>query len=158
MELNLQLLHWHWWVIGLVLVVIEALLPSGMWAAMAMAAISTGAAAWLIEGLAWQFQLGIFCTLLLIFIVVISIVKKRLPGRSEKEGSADSPKAKAYIGKDITLTGPIKNGFGEVQMDEIWWSIKGPDLKKGTKVRVIGTDAGMLSVLPLPNQQDNNNH
>lgn len=148
MELNLQLLHWHWWVLGLVMVVIEAMIPSGLWAAMAGAAIIVGAAAWMIEGLSWQFQLGLFSSLLLIFMFIISKIKKRIPTEN-LDGSADSPKARAYIGRDIILTGAIQNGFGEVEMDDIWWSIKGPDLKKGTKVRVIGTDAGMLSVLPI---------
>ncbi len=153
MELNLQLLHWHWWVLGLVMVVIEAMIPSGLWAAMAVAAVLVGAAAWIIEGLSWQFQLGLFSSLLLIFMFIITKIKKRIPA-GNLDGSADSAKAKAYIGKDIILTGAIQNGFGEVEMDDIWWSIKGPDLKKGTKVRVIGTDAGMLSVLPITQKDE----
>ena len=45
-----------------------------------------------------------------------------------------------------TLDQAIENGVGYVRLDDSRWKVSGPDLPKGTKVRVTGADGTVLEV------------
>ena len=143
-----ELLFWHWWALGLVLVVMEALTPSGIFAGMAVSAGATGAVSLANEELAWEPQVAIFA----VITVLITFAWRKILGVSASEGEEFSTRAKAkkLVGTEFELTLPLQNGFGEALVDGINWELKGPDSKKGSRVRIIGIDGNILVVYPLP--------
>lgn len=136
---------WHWWVISLGVIVIEALKPSGVFAAIALATALTGAALMKVPDFAIQLQLGMVATLSLVLAIIFRLFAKHA-GPADERFKA---KASEHIGREIVLKMPIQNGFGEAKLDEHFWELKGPDLPVGTKVRIIGVDGNMLAVRPL---------
>lgn len=55
-----------------------------------------------------------------------------------------------HIGQTITLEGPIRNGAGRLKIGNREWSIRGPELPAGAKVRVTGVDGSILLVDRVP--------
>ena len=140
-----KLEFWHWWAIALIFVVVEALSPSGAMAALAVAAAIVGAIFMLEPEMEAMTQLGIFFGLSVVLFLMFHFFLKDLVAQSKK----DKASAQALIGKQYTLTSSVRNGFGELVIDGERWSLKGPDIDKGTEVRIIGLDSKMLVVAPV---------
>ncbi|MDX1811972.1 MAG: NfeD family protein [Gammaproteobacteria bacterium] len=136
---------WHWWALALCFVVIEAIYPSGVFMAMALAGGFMGALYWYYPELTVPAQLGGFGA----FTMVLSYITTYF--YRKKLGSHDDVRSIAaqHMGKEITLTMPVQNGFGEVELDGTIWELKGPDIKKGEKAKIIGIDHHALVVRPL---------
>ena len=144
---------WHWWALALMFVVVEALLLSGVFAAFAIAGLITGIAFNMYPTLDWKLQLVIFATATIIFQFIFrSLFKKKLD-----ESAEDLHKPSELIGKELVLRFPIQNGFSEIEIDGVNWALKGPDLKAGTTVKVVGVDGNYLSVFPFTPQKDEAN-
>lgn len=141
---------WHWWVLALVFVVIEALAPSGVFTAMALAGGIIGGMILYFPEMTWQAQLGGFAA----FLMVLSYPMTALYRRKINNKGSVYEAASKVVGKEIELTMPIQNGFGEIDIDGSIWGLKGPDVKKGEKVRVVGLDGDMLVVVPIKPKVD----
>ena len=55
-----------------------------------------------------------------------------------------------FVGQSFTLHTAIVRGSGRVQVGDALWTVTGPDLPVGARVRVIGADAMTLKVSPDP--------
>ncbi len=136
---------WHWWALALIFVVIEALILSGVFVSLAIAGLFTGMASNSYPELDWRMQLVIFSAITATSLVIIRALFADWLNKNAEEHNSSSE----MIGKDLILTLPIQNGFGEINIDGKNWAIKGPELKPGTKVRVIGIDSYFLKVHPV---------
>ena len=67
-----------------------------------------------------------------------------------REPQTDRPllnkRAAQLIGREIALTEAISMGRAKVQIGDALWTLEGPDLPVGTRVRVIATDGIVLRV------------
>lgn len=142
----MQFEFWHWWALALIMVVFEALTPTGFFVSLAIGSSITGGAFLMFPDLDMKTQLGMFGLLSLISYGIMSKLLAKTTGRSQEI----KQKAQALIGQDLILTMAIQNGFSEIEIEDITWGIKGPDLPVGTKVRVLGVDGDMLNVYPIP--------
>jgi inner membrane protein len=122
MTAPVDLLFWHWWVAGLLLLALEAFFPGAVFLWMGVSALVTGTLSWLLP-LPWQWELAV---------------------------SSDQPtlnrRGDAYLGRRLTLSEAIVNGHGRVRMDDTQWRIAGPDLPSGTQVEVVAVDGATLRV------------
>jgi membrane protein implicated in regulation of membrane protease activity len=48
----------------------------------------------------------------------------------------------------FTLVEALRDGSGKVQVGDSVWKVRGPDAPVGTRVRVTGADAAVLTVEP----------
>ena len=55
-------------------------------------------------------------------------------------------RADAFVGRVFTLEKPIIDGAGTVRIDDSIWRIAGPDLAAGSRVKVVSSDGGLLTV------------
>lgn len=53
-----------------------------------------------------------------------------------------------FVGKVYVLDSAIEDGTGRIKMGDAYWTVHGPDLPAGQKVRVISVDTMTLHVLP----------
>lgn len=62
----------------------------------------------------------------------------------------DEPKLNArgakHVGREIVLEQPIEAGRGRIRLSDSWWSVEGPDLPAGSRVRVVGVRGAVLVV------------
>ena len=134
---------WGWFVLGGVLLVAEIVLPGAFLLWLGLAALATGALAFLVM-VGWQVQVLAFAALAVISIL---IGRRITPGPG---AASDRPflnrRAEAQVGRVFTLDAPIVEGSGRVRIDDSVWRIEGPDLPAGAKVIVLKVDGTVLVV------------
>jgi membrane protein implicated in regulation of membrane protease activity len=140
--------EWNWIVLGVVLLVLEILVPGVFLLWIGIAAILTGALSlqllWL-DVWGWQVQVLVFLALSL----VSAYIGARVMGKSNGSDT-DEPllnrRAEQLVGRTATLEEAIVNGRGRIRLGDTLWRVSGPDLPAGTRVRVKATENGQLIV------------
>ena len=138
------LLFWHWWVLGLVLVVIEMVAPGFFLLWIGLAAGVTGLILVVVPGIGWQVQFLIFGILAIGSVVAARFYFRRNP--IETDDATLNRRGSQYIGHIFNLDEAIVNGVGKVRVGDGWWRAQGPDLPAGERVKVVGVDGNMLTV------------
>jgi membrane protein implicated in regulation of membrane protease activity len=146
--LNLFLTYgpWAWFVLGLVLLALELVVPGGYFLWLGSAGIVTGLLTF-IPGLTWPWQFTIFGVLALAIVIGWTVFTRN------RRAITDSPylnqRADRFVGHEAVIDEPIKDGFGRLTLGDSIWRIAGPDLAAGQKVRVVGADGAVLKVEPV---------
>ena len=134
---------WAWWVLGLVLLGVEVLVPGFFFLWFGVAAILIGISALLIDW-PWQMQVVGFVVL----SVIAALVGRRFAGNLDEE-TADpllNLRAGRLEGRTFVLAEPIVEGQGRVRIDDTIWQVQGPDAPAGARIRVTGADGAVLTV------------
>jgi inner membrane protein len=141
---------WAWWVLGIVLLILEVLMPGVFLVWIGIAAIITGALSLLLWEQAlwtWQAQWLVFAVLSL----AAALIGRRLI--STRGQGSDQPhlnqRGQSLIGRTATLEQPIAEGRGRIRLDDTMWSVQGPDLPVGARVRVTASNGRDLTVEPV---------
>lgn len=142
--------HWSWMVLGLILLVLEVLLPGIFLVWFGVAALVTGTVVLLFGsafGLGWQVQLFVF----LVLSVIFPLIGRRFFGSSKLE--VDQPllnrRGEQLIGQRAVLIEAIVNGHGRLKINDTIWRVTGDDMPIGTSVMITGFDHGALTVEPV---------
>jgi len=134
---------WSWWVLGLVLLGVEVLLPGFFFLWFGIAAILIGISALLVDW-PWQLQVVGFVVL----SVVTALIARRFIGT--KNGDTADPHLNArsgrFVGDTFILTEPIVEGRGRLRINDGVWQVRGPDAPVGARVRVTGAEGTVLNV------------
>jgi len=138
------LLFWHWWVLGLALVVVEMVAPGFFLLWIGLAAGATGVILLILPGLSWQIQFLIFGVLAIGSVVAARSYFRRNP--IVTEDATINRRGSQYVGRVFNLDEAIVNGVGKVKVGDGWWRAEGPDLPAGERVKVVGVDGNMLKV------------
>ncbi len=139
--------HWHWWILAVSLLVLEALVPGAFFLWMGVAAIVVGGLVLILPGMGWEYQVFIFAALSVASIVAWRAYLKKNP--TETELPTLNRRGEQYVGRIFTLSDPIVNGQGKIRVDDTSWKIEGVDCEAGSRVRVVGVDGVMLRVEPI---------
>lgn len=140
----MEMLYWHWWILGFILLGLEMILPTGfflLW--IGLAALIVGALAWLVPALSWQAELLLFGALSLVSFFVWRRLK---PTVVESDRPNLNRRGESYVGRTFTLSEPIVNGVGTLRVDDSQWRVAGADAPAGTRVRVVQADGATLKV------------
>ncbi len=142
----MELGPWNWMVLGLLLLGAEVLVPGFFLIWIGIAAVVVGAlslALWDAGFWTWQVQVLVFLVLSLVSAFAGRALMKR-------DDVSDEPllnrRSAQLIGKTATLQEAIVNGHGRIKIGDTTWSVSGPDLAAGTKVRVTGAAEMKLTV------------
>jgi len=141
---------WSWWIVGVILLGLELLVPGVFVVWIGAAAIVLGAlslALWDKAFWGWHVQLLLFAVLSVVFAVL---------GRRFYNGKrtvSDEPwlnrRGESLVGRTATLSEPIQEGRGRIKLDDTMWSVMGPDLPVGSRVRVVAAIGRDLTVEPM---------
>lgn len=135
---------WHWWVAAVVLASVEVLAPTTLFLWLGVAAGVVGLILLVYPLLSWQFQFLFFAILSVGSVVIFRHLYR------QTEHQADSlhlnRRAEQYLGTLHTLETDIVNGRGRATVGDTHWTVEGPELPTGTRVRVIGVDGIILRV------------
>lgn len=138
---------WNWLVFGLVLLILEILAPGIFFIWLGLAALVTGALAFLFSStgaFGWQVQTVVFLVLSIIF----ALIGRRFLGARSNDDDEHllNRRGEQLVGQRATLTDPIINGRGRIRVNDTMWRVKGPDLPAGTEVRIVGYDPVSLEI------------
>jgi membrane protein implicated in regulation of membrane protease activity len=139
---------WNWMVLGCVLLALEILVPGVFLLWIGIAALLVGAASlqfWGAGFWAWEVQIVVF----LVLSLISAYIGKQIVG--SRQGDTDQPllnrRGQQMIGRTATLTEPIREGRGRIQLGDTLWRVSGPDLPAGTRVRVTGASDTDLELM-----------
>ena len=135
---------WFWWIVAGILLLVELLTPGVFALWLALAAASVGIADYFTD-LSWQLELLAFAGFSLVFVYFAR------PWYSKsKLQNSDQPNLNqriyGHVGKSLVLAEPIVDGHGKLNIDGTRWEVLGPDLAKGTRVKVTGVEGMKLRV------------
>lgn len=137
---------WSWWVLGLILLAAEILIPGVFLIWIGIAAIIVGCLSLLL----WNDPFWVWQTQILVFAVLAvgaAVLGRRIMARSE---DSDEPllnrRGESLVGRTATLSEPISEGRGRIRIDDTMWVVNGPDLPVGARVRVIESTGRELRV------------
>jgi membrane protein implicated in regulation of membrane protease activity len=134
---------WNWMILGVLLFVLETMVPGVHFLWFGIAAIVVGLLAMAI-GFAWPYQLIAFG-----LISVLTVFWVRRYARPDKVKS-DLPdlneRALQYIGRSLVVEQAIQNGRGKVRVGDTLWQAEGPDVPAGARVKVTSARGTVLVV------------
>ena len=135
---------WHWWVLAIVLVILEVFAPGAFFLWLGVSAGVVGFILWLIPDMGWETQFLIFSVISVLSIALWRFRLRKHP--TESEDNTLNSRTAQYVGRVFTLAEPIIDGYGKIHVDDAYWRIAGPDCEAHTKVRVVSADAMVLNV------------
>lgn len=143
-EVIIGLGPWLWIIGGILLLVLEILVPGNVLVWFGLAALATGGVAFL-GNIGWQGEALIFVVLAVVFVLAgrqfFAHFRRNDPG-----APVLNERGRALVGRGSVLAEPIINGQGRIRVDDTTWRIAGPDLPSGTRVVITGADGAVLTV------------
>jgi len=134
-----------WACMALLLIAAEVLMPGVFMLWLGIAAGVVFAVVLLVPGIPppWQALGFIVLSFATIFIY------RRFFGQLDEQ--SDQPllnrKAEQFVGKIFILDTAIVNGNGRIKMGDALWTVTGPELPAGARVRVVAADSMILTVV-----------
>ena len=138
--------HYLWWILALLLIGSEVLLPGYFLLWIGLAAAAMGVVLWAVPGLGLLAQAVLFGLLAFAFCVGYARwlrpkLERRQPGDERLNRRGDQ-----MIGQRYELVEPIVNGRGKARVGDGQWLVNGPDLPLGSTVEVVAVDGTTLQV------------
>ncbi|MCL7422208.1 MAG: NfeD family protein [Methylobacter sp.] len=131
---ELEFVFWHWWILALILLVVEILVPGFFFVWLAIAGFITGCLLWLLPSISMDVQLAVFSVLSVLAIVAWQFYARKHPTVSDQP--LLNRRGAQYIGRVFNLYEPIVNGQGKIKVDDSIWKVHGEDCDINTKVKV----------------------
>jgi len=142
-----QAVFWHWWVLALVLIILEITVFGAfflLWPGVAAAVV--GVVLLVMPDMDWPMQFVIWAILSLASVVVWRVYRKNNPAAKSDEPHLNRRGAQ-YVGRSFTLEEPVINGQGKIRVDDSMWKIESQeDFEIGTKVKVTSVEGTTLQV------------
>ena len=139
-----DIIFWHWWSLGALLLIVELLAPGMFFLWMGESAFVVGVVLWLFPGMDEEYQVMLFSVLSVVSIVLDRRFLKRRPIESDRPFL--NQRTAQYIGRVFTLEEAIVNGRGKIRVDDSTWRVEGEDCPAGARVRVIDAEGVILKV------------
>jgi len=139
-----NLAYWHWWILAVVLIILEILTPGAFFMWMSAAAGVVGLVLFAMPDLSWQVQFVLFAIISVVAIMAGKAWFHRNP--IETEMPTLNERENELIGKVFIVEQAIVNGSGRIKVGESTWKANGSDCKAGGSVRVVGVDGAELTV------------
>ncbi len=141
---ELELVFWNWWVLALILLVVELLAPGFFFLWMAASSFVTGCLLLLMPAIDMKLQVLIFSVLSVAAITVWKFYGKKHPIVTDHP--LLNKRGDQYIGRVFSLYKPIENGEGKIKVDDSIWKVHGEDCAINTKVKVIAIRGTVFDV------------
>jgi hypothetical protein len=138
--------HYLWWILALLLIAGEVLLPGYFMLWVGVAAAAMGALLWLVPSLGLLTQAVLFA--LLAFGACVLYARLLRPKLERRDPGSErlNRRGEQMIGQRYELIEPIINGRGKARVGDGQWLVSGPDLPLGSTVEVLAVDGTTLKV------------
>ena len=141
-------LHYGWWLLALVLVGAELLLPGYFMLWIGIAAAAMGVLLTFLPPLSLLSEAVLFAALSVVSCFAYwKFVRRALDEPSQQP--LLNRRAEQLIGRRFTLDTAIVNGQGRARVGDSQWIVAGPDLPAGSNIEVVAVDGTTLKVQPV---------
>jgi membrane protein implicated in regulation of membrane protease activity len=139
-----QIAHWHWMILGLLLLIIEAFGGAGFMLGAAIGSLLTGCIVWLVGVMPWEGQLMLWailafsCSLLYWRFFKASLQASDQPDLNHRKAH--------FVGRKLTLKTDI-DFEGRIQIGDTFWKVKSDEpLKSGDIIEVMSVNTTTLTI------------
>lgn len=136
--------YWHWWVLGVILIVLEVFSPGAFFLWLGISAGVVGFMLFAAPDVSWEIQLLVFALFSVASIVAWRLYLVKNPTKSDQPRL--NRRGEQYIDRIFTLSEPMVNGQGKIKVDDSIWKISGADCPAGARVKVVDVDGVVLKV------------
>ena len=134
---------WNWFILGVVLFVLEFMLPGVHFLWFGLAAVVVGVLA-MATGVTWPFQVIAFG---IIAVLTVFVVRRYVRTGGAITDQPDlNERGQQYIGRSLVVEQAIQNGRGKVRVGDTVWQAEGPDVPAGARVKVTAARGTVLVV------------
>lgn len=140
----LEFVFWYWWVIAVVLLVVEILTPGFFFLWMSVSGLITGIMVWAIPSVSFNVQVLVFSVLSLLSISAWRFYGKKSPLKTDQP--LLNKRGAQYVGRVFNLYAAIENGRGKIKVDDSIWTVHGEDCALNSKVRVLACRGTVFDV------------
>lgn len=144
-----KIVFWYWWALAAVLLVFEMTLPGVVFLFLAIGAAASGVVLLVVPETSIEWQLTVFAVFAAASALALRPIFRRLQ-QSRAGEAALNARGTSMVGRTIVLDQPILGGRGRVKLGDGSWSVTGPDMAAGSRVRVAAVDGTELRVEPAP--------
>ena len=139
---------WHWLIFGVVFLVLEIIAPGAIFMWFGFSGLLTGLVLWLFPGMSIGLQILLFSV-----SAVLSIIAWKAYHLNKPEPESPDPelnnRLSVFIGQEHILKNPIVDGKSRIQLGDGTWTIRGPDLPKGSRIKIVDVKGIQLLVEPI---------
>jgi membrane protein implicated in regulation of membrane protease activity len=137
--------HYGWWLLALVLIGAELMVPGFFMLWIGIAAAVMGLILMFLPELSFPTQAVVFVALALVSCYLYwQFVRNAARERSDQPQL--NRRAEQYIGRRFVLDTAIVNGHGKARVGDSLWLVEGPELPAGTAIEVVDVDGSTLKV------------
>jgi membrane protein implicated in regulation of membrane protease activity len=138
--------HYLWWILALLLIAGELLVPGYFLLWIGLAAAAMGVLLWIVASLGLLAQAIVFG--LLAFAACFAYARWLRPKLERRAPGSErlNRRAEQMIDQRYELVEAIVNGRGKARVGDGQWLVNGPDLPIGSTVEVVAVDGGTLKV------------
>ncbi|GLQ50202.1 NfeD family protein [Dyella flava] len=140
--------HYLWWIVALVLIAIEVIMPGYFMLWIGIGAAATGLLVLVAPGLPLLAQAIAFAVLAFVSCAVYWYAIRPKLQRNESGDERLNRRGEQLIGQRYVLIEAIVNGRGKARVGDGQWLVSGPDLPAGSTVEVVAVEGAMLKVRP----------
>lgn len=138
--------HYLWWIVALVLIAIEVIMPGYFMLWIGIGAAATGLLVLVMPDLSLLIQSIAFAVLAFVSCAVYWYGLRPKLQRDEPGDDRLNRRGEQLIGKRYELIEAIVNGRGKARVGDGQWLVSGPDLPIGSTVEVIAVEGTTLKV------------
>lgn len=138
-----SLLYWHWWVLAVLMFILEVFSPAAFFIWIGLAAGILGLLL-LVVDMSWQTQIFVFAGLSMACVLIGRMWFKRHPIATDQPNL--NRRGHELIGRTFKVEQAIADGTGRIRVGDSTWKARGADAGVGTKVKVVGIDSAVLEV------------
>ena len=138
-------LHYGWWLLALILIGAELLVPGFFMLWIGIAAAAMGLLLTFLPALPFLTEATLFAALSLVSCFVYWRFVRRAIGEPSEQPLLNR-RAEQFIGRRYVLDTAIVNGQGKARVGDSQWLVEGPDLPAGATIEVVGVDGVTLKV------------
>lgn len=135
-----------WACLSLLLIAAEVVAPGVFMLWLGMAAAVVFAVVLLVPGIPRPLQALGFIVLSFAFIAVYRRYFRKADQQSDQP--LLNRRAEQFVGKVYVLESAISNGTGRIKLGDALWTVTGPELPAGARVRVTAAESMVLTVVP----------
>lgn len=140
-----MLQEWMWMALALTAITFSFTIRSPFLLWVSLASTVVGTLVWADPAIPMLYQLLIFGAATLGCVVIAQFFIKPKPESESRPAGDEEQVVKAMnpstvIHRTFTLTQPIVEGFGEIEVDGTRWRVRGEDAAAGEQIRVLSVD------------------
>jgi membrane protein implicated in regulation of membrane protease activity len=138
--------HYIWWIVALVLIAIEVIMPGYFMLWIGIGAAVTGALVFILPGMSMLTQSIVFAVLAFASCAGYWYGLRPALQRKEPGDVRLNRRAEQLVGNRYELIEAIVNGRGTARVGDGQWMVSGPDLPMGSTVEVVAVEGTTLKV------------